>query len=103
MNSNIKTFIIWFVLVCVAVLLWTVVKTGKAGSESQITFTHFMNQVDAGKVKSVTISGNEVHGKFTDENVGLHTFVPANYPASCVKRASTSRSKTPVPQTGSPS
>ena len=35
MNSNVKTAVLWIVLICVAVLIWVVVKTGKGGVESQ--------------------------------------------------------------------
>jgi cell division protease FtsH len=79
-NSNIKTAIFWVVLICVAVLLWTVVRTGNHRTERQITFTEFLNQVEANKVKEVTISGNDVHGIYANENAGLHTLVPTNYP-----------------------
>jgi cell division protease FtsH len=79
-NSNIKTAIFWLVLICVAVLLWTVVRTGNHRTERQITFTEFLSQVESGKVKEVTISGNDVHGVYANENAGLHTLVPTNYP-----------------------
>ena len=79
MNSNVRTAVLWIVLICVLVLLWAVVRTGKSGGEQQLTFSQFMTQVDQGKVKSVTISGNQVKGKFQD-NSGLNTMVPMNYP-----------------------
>jgi cell division protease FtsH len=80
MNSNVKTVIFWFVLICVAVLMWTVVKQGRTKQDQPLTFTQFMNQVEAGKVKSVQITGNEVRGVFSDDGSGLHTLVPTNYP-----------------------
>ena len=79
MNSNVKTAVLWIVLICVLVLLWAVVRTGKSGGEQQLTFSQFMNQVDQGKVKSVVISGNQVKGKLSDNNT-LTTMVPMNYP-----------------------
>jgi cell division protease FtsH len=36
--------------------------------------------VDAGRVKSVTISGNEVRGTFKDDQTALRTVIPVNYP-----------------------
>ena len=45
MNSNIKTAIFWVVLICLAVLLWTIVRQGKQGTEDQIKFTDFIDQV----------------------------------------------------------
>ncbi|HUQ91274.1 MAG TPA: ATP-dependent zinc metalloprotease FtsH [Bryobacteraceae bacterium] len=81
MNSNVKTAIFWVVLICVAVLLWTVVKHGKGRAESPLTFSQFLYQVDQGKVKSVTISGTEVHGVLNSVNdEGFHTTIPINYP-----------------------
>ncbi|MDQ6707400.1 MAG: ATP-dependent metallopeptidase FtsH/Yme1/Tma family protein, partial [Acidobacteriota bacterium] len=79
MNSNIKTIIFWAVLICVAVLLWTVVHSGKTPSNKDLTFTDFIKQVDDGNVKSVSITGNEVKGTFVNENT-LHTMIPSNYP-----------------------
>jgi cell division protease FtsH len=80
MNSNVKTAIFWVVLICLAVLLWAVVKQGNTRREQSLTFTQFLNQVEAGNVKSITISGNEVRGSFKADDTGLHTTVPSNYP-----------------------
>jgi cell division protease FtsH len=79
MNSNVKTAIFWVVLICVVVLLWTVVRTGKGKPDRQLTFTDFMDNVDQGKVKKVTVTGTEVRGEFAD-GVPLHTTIPMNYP-----------------------
>jgi cell division protease FtsH len=67
------------VLICVAVLLWIVVRTGKTGTEQQLTFSDFLNQVDQGRVKQVTISGLEVKGTYTDGS-RMRTVAPPNYP-----------------------
>jgi len=48
-NSNIKTAIFWVVLICVAVLLWTVVKTGKSRPDQAINFSQFLADVEAVK------------------------------------------------------
>jgi cell division protease FtsH len=80
MNSNVKTAIFWVVLICVAVLLWAVVRTGNTRKDQALTFSQFLNEVDAGNVKSVTIAGNEVHGVFKADNGGLRTLIPTNYP-----------------------
>jgi cell division protease FtsH len=82
MNSNVKTAIFWVVIICMAVLLWAVVvRPGKAKTEQALSFTQFMTEVEAGKVKSVSISGNEVRGGFRDDpNTTLRTLVPMNYP-----------------------
>jgi cell division protease FtsH len=79
-NSNIKTLVFWVVLICVAVLLFTVVKAGQTPKETAISFTQFMNKVDEGQVSEVTITGTEVHGLYQNKQLGFHTYIPANYP-----------------------
>ncbi len=80
MNSNIKTAIFWVVLICVVVLLVTVVRTGKTQNEQQLTFSGFLNDVDAGKVKTVTITDGEVHGTYRESTDTLRAQIPDNYP-----------------------
>ena len=80
MNSNIKTAIFWVVLICVAVLLWAVVRTGNTRKDQQLTFSQFLTEVESGRVKQVSIAGNEVHGAFKDDASNFHTLIPTNYP-----------------------
>jgi cell division protease FtsH len=79
-NSNIKTAIFWVVLICVAVLLWTVVRTGKSRPQATINFSQFLSDVEEGKVKQVTFRGTDVQGDYKDVNAGFKTQVPINYP-----------------------
>ncbi|MGQ9918164.1 MAG: ATP-dependent zinc metalloprotease FtsH [Bryobacteraceae bacterium] len=78
MNSNVKTAIFWVVLVCIAVLLWTVVKTNAGRQVSDLSFTDFLKQVEAGRVVEVTISGTEVSGKLQG-NAEIRTVIPPGY------------------------
>ena len=79
MKSNIQKF--WLVIACVAlVLIWQVVKSGKNRPDKAITFTEFIREVEAGKLKSVSISDEvEVRGAYKDNSPALHTLIPANY------------------------
>src|SRR5437867_306047 len=80
-NSNIKTGIFWVILACVLVLLWQVVKAAKDKPEKNITFTEFIADVQADKVKKVSINGgNDVKGTYKDNSADLHTTIPTNYP-----------------------
>jgi cell division protease FtsH len=79
-NSTVKTVVFWLVIVLCAVLLWQVVTSSKGGvKDAEVSFSQFMSDVDAGKVKEVTISGSEVKGKLA-EGSAFHTTAPANYP-----------------------
>jgi ATP-dependent Zn protease len=77
-SSNIKTAILWVVLICLAVLLYTIVRQGKHPTEDQITFSAFVDQVKDKKVKDVTIANNEVHGTYVGSDKGLRTLIPTN-------------------------
>ena len=81
MNSTVKTVVFWLVIVLSGVLLWQVVKAGNSGAkEREINFSEFLSDVDQGNVSEVTITGQEVRGKFKNDKAGFHTTVPANYP-----------------------
>jgi cell division protease FtsH len=68
------------VLICVAVLLWAVVRNGTRGRERSLSFTQFWEEVEQGRVKTVVVNGNEVRGNFRDDNSGLRTYMPTNMP-----------------------
>ena len=81
MNSTVKTVVFWLVILLSALLLWQVVKTGQSGQkDKEINFSEFMAAVDEGNIKDVTINGQEVKGKYKNDNAAFHTTSPANYP-----------------------
>jgi hypothetical protein len=59
--------------------LWKVVQAPDYGKEQVISFSKFMQDVGGGKVSDVTLTGNEVHGRYKDGTPGFHTTSPANY------------------------
>jgi cell division protease FtsH len=79
-NSTVKTVVFWLVIVLSAFLLWQVVKTGSSGQKEQaINFSQFLSDVDQGNVGEVTITAQEVRGKFKDGRL-FNTTAPVNYP-----------------------
>ncbi len=82
MNSTVKSVVLWVVLIAAALVLWQMVKMGGSSArEQQINFTEFVNDAQSGNVASVTISGQDVHGKMrSPKDAGFHTIIPANYP-----------------------
>jgi cell division protease FtsH len=66
-------------MLATALLLWQVVKSGNPTKEKELNFSQFMDNVDQGKVREVTIYGqSEVRGQLSD-NTHLKTIVPSNY------------------------
>ena len=80
MNANVKTVIFWVVLVCVAVLLWAVVRSGHPNHDRPLNFSEFLADVEGGNIKDVTINGNEIKGDYQNGRDSFHTIAPANYP-----------------------
>ena len=80
MNSTVKTVLFWVGIGVSALVLWTVIQQGRNGQkDADVNFSQFMTDVDAGKVHDVTVDGQQVHGKFTD-NSAFHTVAPPAYP-----------------------
>jgi cell division protease FtsH len=80
-NSTVKTVVFWLVIVLSAFLLWQVMKAGSAGQkDKEVNFSQFLTDVDQGNVKEVTITAQEVRGKYRNDNSSFHTTAPANYP-----------------------
>jgi len=79
-NSTVKQVVFWLVILLSGVLLWSVVKNNSAGvKDREINFSQFLSDVDASKIKDVTVLGPEVRGSYKDEKAGFHTTVPPNY------------------------
>src|SRR5438552_1386280 len=80
-NSNIKTAVFWVVIIMAVVLFWTLVHNTKSRPDAQLSFTNLMNDVNASKIKTVTITGNDLHGKYKDDEQELHAVIPTNHQA----------------------
>jgi cell division protease FtsH len=78
-NSNIKTAVFWVVIIMAVVLFWTLVHNTKSRPDAQLSYTNLMNDVVADKIKSATITGNDLVGKYKDDDQQLHAVIPSNH------------------------
>jgi cell division protease FtsH len=68
-NSNVKNFVFWAVVLISAFLLWQVVKAGQNEQKiPEVSYSEFLSQVEAGNVINVSISGNVVNGRYRNSN-----------------------------------
>jgi cell division protease FtsH len=67
---------LWMSLLVVIFLAWHFAQIQK--KETSLKFSEFMQQVEAGQVKEVTITGNEIKGKSTS-NESFRTYAPQGY------------------------
>ncbi|MBI1741148.1 MAG: ATP-dependent metallopeptidase FtsH/Yme1/Tma family protein [Acidobacteriales bacterium] len=80
MNSTVKTVLFWAVIIVSAFLLWQVVRTGSnSQKDKEINLSQFWSDVNQGNVREVTIAGQEVRGKYKNDNSGFHLSIPLNY------------------------
>ena len=76
MNSNLRNFTIWIVIIVLLAALFNLFNSqsrGKAGND--IAYSKFKASVDSGNVKSVVIAGNRITGTYTD-NTSFQTYSP---------------------------
>jgi cell division protease FtsH len=80
MSAHLRNFALWVIIVLLLLALFTLFQNPTQRSAAQeITYSQFINEVDNGRVRDVTIQGPEIHGNFTDGRA-FQTYSP-NDPA----------------------
>ncbi|HYR87038.1 MAG TPA: ATP-dependent zinc metalloprotease FtsH [Terriglobia bacterium] len=79
MNSTAKTILFWVALLLTAVLLYQVVQQTSKGREQVFPFSRFLQEIERGNVKEVTISDSDIKGKLTSGD-SFRTVLPMEYP-----------------------
>ena len=65
MNQFYKNLALWLVIGMILIALFNIFNK-PLGSQSDVIFSEFMNQVESGKITEVTIQGDRISGKYTD-------------------------------------
>ncbi len=76
MNSTLRRYVLWMVLVVGVVLIWNVSTFQTA--DNAMPFSEFLRHVDAGEVESVELAGNEISGILTG-GTRLRSYAPPQY------------------------
>jgi cell division protease FtsH len=75
-TSTFKTILLWLTILVALFLVWHVAQLSKKDVPAK--FSDFMSQVEAGAVKEVTITGNDIRGKYTSDEA-FRTTAPLGY------------------------
>ena len=75
-TSTFKTIMLWLTILVALFLVWHVAQLSKKDTPAK--FSDFMSQVEAGAVKEVTITGNDIRGKYTSDEA-FRTTAPLGY------------------------
>jgi cell division protease FtsH len=79
LNSTTKTILFWVALLLTAVLLYQVVQRTTTRAEAEFNFSRFMEEVERGAVREVTIADSQVSGELTTGEA-FRTYIPMEYP-----------------------
>ena len=77
MNATLRSRGVWIVLVVGIVLIWSVSTLFQAGDDS-VSFSEFVQWVDAGQVESVILTGNKIAGSSRSGD-RFRTYAPPQY------------------------
>ncbi|HLJ64951.1 MAG TPA: ATP-dependent metallopeptidase FtsH/Yme1/Tma family protein, partial [Stellaceae bacterium] len=76
MNNIGKNVALWLIVALLLLLLYNIFQNATSHTpQSSLAYSEFVNDVNRGQVKEVTVQGNTVTGKFTDGR-SFSTYVP---------------------------
>ncbi|MBB5752598.1 ATP-dependent zinc metalloprotease FtsH [Prosthecomicrobium pneumaticum] len=76
MNPNFRNFALWVIIGLLLIALFNLFQApGPRISGSDITYSQFLSEVEGGRVRQVTISGQQITGAFND-NTQFQTYAP---------------------------
>jgi cell division protease FtsH len=78
MNSNLRNFAVWVVIVLLLLVLFSLFQQpGQRQVSNDISFSQLLSEVEQGRVRDVVIQGNEISGTFTDGRP-FQTYAPSD-------------------------
>ena len=77
MNPNYRNLVLWGIIAVLLIALFNLFQTPQQRSAArEIPYSQFIQEVDSGRVKSVTISGERITGTYGDNGSGFQTYAP---------------------------
>jgi cell division protease FtsH len=77
MNPNYRNFALWAIIALLLIALFNLFQSPQQrGSSAEIEYSRFLQDVQNGKVKSVTIAGDRITGTYADNSAPFQTFSP---------------------------
>ncbi len=77
MNPNFRNLALWGLIAILLIALFQLFQgPGQTGQTSEIGYSQFLDAVNNDRIKSVTISGKEISGKYKDSSASFQTYAP---------------------------
>ncbi len=79
MNPNYRNLALWAIIAVLLIALFNLFQSPQQrGASSEIAYSQFLTELDAGRVKSVTIAGDRITGTYSDNSNGFQTYSPGD-------------------------
>ncbi|GGD94325.1 ATP-dependent zinc metalloprotease FtsH [Aureimonas endophytica] len=79
MNQNFRNFALWAIIALLLIALFQLFSNGsQSGNASEIAYSQFLSDVDSGRVRTVTIQGPRITGKYSDSANSFQTYSPGD-------------------------
>ncbi len=77
MNPNYRNLALWAVIAVLLIALFNLFQAPQQrGAAREVPYSEFIQEVDSGRVHSVTITGNRITGTYGDSSQGFQTYAP---------------------------
>ena len=77
MNSNLRNLALWAIIGVMLIALFNLFQSSpQQGASSELPYSTFLEYVDNGQVKEVTIAGQRISGNLGDQNNRFTTYAP---------------------------
>ena len=79
MNPNFRNLALWAIILLLLVALYQMFQSPTARvSGTEISYSQFLSDVNKGRVRSVTITGDRISGSYSDNQTGFQTYSPGD-------------------------
>ncbi|WP_152045130.1 ATP-dependent zinc metalloprotease FtsH [Aureimonas psammosilenae] len=79
MNQNFRNFALWAIIALLLIALFQLFSNGSQNAgASEVPYSQFLSDVDSGRVRSVTIQGPRITGKYNDAATSFQTYSPGD-------------------------
>jgi len=80
MNPNYRNLALWAIIAVLLIALFNLFQQNpqQRGVSREVAYSEFLQDVDSGRVKSVTIAGDRISGTYSDSSSGFQTYSPGD-------------------------
>jgi cell division protease FtsH len=79
MNPNFRNFALWAIIALLLIALFNMFQEPTDRSNArEISYSQFLQDVDSGRIREVTIIGDRVSGSYTENGAGFQTYAPVD-------------------------